>query len=86
MEIAQTKSPEVRRHRRSSLAERSKDLKKAEESENEGDTLVYKGNSCTFNSPLWMSKRPILGPLMCILKNHLELYSYLYPLFEIEPE
>ncbi|XXG87435.1 hypothetical protein AAC387_Pa11g2121 [Persea americana] len=42
MEIAQTKSPEVRRHRRSSLAERSGDLKKAEESGNEGDALIYK--------------------------------------------
>ncbi|XXG74041.1 hypothetical protein AAC387_Pa07g2862 [Persea americana] len=42
MEIAQTKTPEGRKHRRKSLAERSRNLKKAEESEDEGGALLYK--------------------------------------------
>ena len=42
MGTAQAGSSEVRRRRRSSLAERSRNLKKAEESEDEGDALVYK--------------------------------------------
>ncbi|XXG41691.1 hypothetical protein AAC387_Pa01g2104 [Persea americana] len=49
MGTAQAGSSKVRKRRRSSLAERSRNLKKAEESEDEGGALIYKAYGRRFD-------------------------------------